>query len=841
MALVLLMGMLISAGAKADCETFYVSPQGNDAWSGRLPAATADGSDGPLASIVQARDAVGRLKAKHHGLRKPVMVLIRAGAYTLTETICFGPDDSGTKQCPITYAAYPGESPTLCGGKKIGDWRPYRGSIRCAFLPDVKSGKWSFRSLFVNGKRQIRARYPNVDPVDPCRTGFLYVGKGNERVVVQSIHSVGDWLEYEVAVPTAGVFALWVCYAHGMKKYAGVDDMGGRTSVTVDGGAAIALRNLTDTGNFRTFRWARSASLTLSAGRHLLRWRNDKGGGLSLDAFALCDDVDWTVGNGAIPKAAPGHNLRIIQAEDFQRGDAPQMVVALADCDPEKDAGGAAFPYVPGTVKRSWADSPDAEVHIFPGGGCRTHKAIARLVGIDERAHTVAIAGRECKTPRQLGDRYFVENILEELDSPGEWYLDRPTGMLYYWPEKEPLAQSEVVAPVLGGVFEFRGNAAKKESLTDVRLVGLTIQDTDYSPDDGCAGSASAEKPGTITLRGAARCTVQNCRFLNIGRYAVSVIGGRENVVTGNDVAFGAEGGIVLRSSAANTVTDNHVHDCGLVYKHVGGVYLEEAGASDNVVSHNLIHDMSRYGISLKEVGGRNVVEYNHVYNCNLETYDTGGIEVTQNNRDFRSQGIIRYNRVHDTVGYSSVMGHSMFDSWGIYLDSFAGGYVVSHNVVYRNSLGGIFVQGGKDNRIFNNVLVDNGGAQYWNPNFQQHCSGLEFSRNVVFNAAPKIALMWIFSGGEKGTRFEKNVYFHPREQICLAVGSFPRWQAAGYDAGSCMADPRFVNPSGDDYSLRPDSPAIERGFEPIDVNKIGLLRPRCGCPSKRATWGLTD
>lgn len=839
MTAVLLIGMLVTAQAAPDPGALlYVSPQGMDCWSGKLAAPNADGNDGPFASVARARAAVRGLKAEQGGLQRPVTVWIRGGTYYLSETITFTSEDSGTKDCPVTYAAYPGEIPVLCGGKRIDDWRPYRGKIRCAFLPDVKSGKWYFRSLFTDGKRQTRARYPNLDPRDPYRKGFLYVRKGTERIAVQSIHNVGAWLEYEIAVPADGAYRLWICYAHGMKRYSGVADMGGHTSVALDGGAAVPLLNLPDTGSFGNFRWAQSAVLTMPAGRHVLRWRNDKGGGLAIDAFVLCDDAEWKPTGAEIPQADPGRHRLVVQAEDCRSADAPQMYVALIGDDAAMEVGKDTLPYAPGTVKPSWALAPDAEVHVFPGRGCRTHKAITRLAKLDEAARTIVIAGPECTVPKVIGDRYFVENILEELDSPGEWNLDREAGLLYYWPQAEPLEKSVVLAPVLGTVFEFRGDAAGKELLTDVRLVGLTIRDTDYSPDDRCGGSAAQEKPGTVYLRGAQRCAVQNCRFLNNGRYAVSFVGGRENTITGNDMAFAAEGGIVLRSSAANVVSDNHIHDCGLVYKHVGGVYLEEAGASDNVVAHNLIHDMSRYGISLKEAGARNIIEYNEVYNCNLETYDTGGIEVTQNDRQFRSQSVIRYNRVHDTVGYSSLMGYGMFDSRGIYLDSFAGGYTVSHNIVYRNSAGGVFVQGGKDNRIFNNIIANNGGPQYLNPNFQQHCSGLEFTRNVVGYGSPQMSLMWVYSGGEKVTRFDDNVYFHPLGDLCYPVANrLAAWQRAGHDLHSVMADPQFVAPEKDDYSLQPGSPALKLGFEPIDAGQIGLLRKRCSCPRTPASW----
>jgi len=81
------------------------------------------------------------------------------------------------------------------------------------------------------------------------------------------------------------------------------------------------------------------------------------------------------------------------------------------------------------------------------------------------------------------------------------------------------------------------------------------------------------------------------------------------------------------------------------------------------------------------------------MYNTSLETYDTGGIHAYQDDRQFNCNTIIRYNLVHDGVGYSSILGKPLFDSRGIYIDGFSSGYTITHNICYRNSAsGGIFI-----------------------------------------------------------------------------------------------------------------------------------------------------
>ena len=158
------------------------------------------------------------------------------------------------------------------------------------------------------------------------------------------------------------------------------------------------------------------------------------------------------------------------------------------------------------------------------------------------------------------------------------------------------------------------------------------------------------------------------------------------------------------------------------------------------LISHNHVHDTTRWGISAGHTTStNNIVEYNHLHDLNTETYDTGGLEVTQQSRDHRSGSIFRYNLIHDTGGYSSMMGRDMWNSWGIYLDSFAGGFTVHGNVVYGASDGGLMIQGGKLNKVYNNIFVENGPRrQILISNFSDNSRGTEFHHNIVSYAAPE-------------------------------------------------------------------------------------------------------
>lgn len=132
---------------------FFVATNGNDSWSGTLAEPNSAGTDGPFATIGRAQRAVRQTKGK------PVMVLIRGGVYRLSEPVIFRPEDSGSGECPVSYAAYPGENPILSGGRVVTGWKKGEGEIWTAKLDE--KGKWEFRQLFVNGRRAIRARSPN--------------------------------------------------------------------------------------------------------------------------------------------------------------------------------------------------------------------------------------------------------------------------------------------------------------------------------------------------------------------------------------------------------------------------------------------------------------------------------------------------------------------------------------------------------------------------------------------------------------------------------------------------------------------------------------------------------
>jgi hypothetical protein len=159
--------LCIAAHVAAGAE-LYVSPTGDDKNDGSKTA--------PLASLTAARDKADQLK----GSSTPVTVYVRGGTYYLSAPVVFGPANSGSAQGPILYTAYPGEKAVISGGIKVTTkWTVSSGQIMVTTI----ATNLKVDQLFLNGKRQILARYPNFDSTK-ILDGFASGCIGTARVAL---------------------------------------------------------------------------------------------------------------------------------------------------------------------------------------------------------------------------------------------------------------------------------------------------------------------------------------------------------------------------------------------------------------------------------------------------------------------------------------------------------------------------------------------------------------------------------------------------------------------------------------------------------------------------------
>ncbi len=345
--------------------------------------------------------------------------------------------------------------------------------------------------------------------------------------------------------------------------------------------------------------------------------------------------------------------------------------------------------------QRQWARPQDGEVMVFPRYNWWNN--LIPIAAIDRDQRLLRLTGNASYAIRP-GDRYYVQNLFEELDAPGEWYLDKATGTLYFQPPKgtDPAAMT-VVAPVLRTILRLGAGAAH----TTFR--GFTFE---------CAEGTAIELNNTVD------CRVAGCTIRNVGDYhgsGVAVSGGRRSGVVGCDIhhtgshCISVNGGdFQTLTPAENYADNNYLHHFGVSYKQGVGVALDGVG---NRAAHNLIHDGPRFGIVWG--GNDHVMEFNEIRHTNLETADCGAIYSWQ--VDWTKRGTeIRYNWLHDVIGFGQENGKlvSPHMNWGIYLDDGTCGTRVHHNIVARTILGGVHVHGGRDNQVDNNILVDGRDSQ---------------------------------------------------------------------------------------------------------------------------------
>ncbi len=343
---------------------------------------------------------------------------------------------------------------------------------------------------------------------------------------------------------------------------------------------------------------------------------------------------------------------------------------------------------------RAWARPQEVEVFVFPRYNWWNNIVRVKSVETDARVATLAA---NCSYAIRPGDRYYFQNALEELDAPGEWYLDAKAGTLYFWPP-EPLANKPVYAATTRTILEL-------DHAANITFRGFTIE---------CAEATA------VTLRDSTNCLIAGCTIRNVGDYngsGASISGGVRNGVSGCDVYEIGSSGIGLSGGDRKTLTaaenfadNNYIHHIGVFYKHGVGVSLNGVG---NRASHNLIHDCPRMGIQFS--GNNLVLEYNHIRHVNLETEDTGAVYT--GGRDWISSrgSVVRYNYFHDILGYGKdAKGNwtSPHFAWGVYLDDNTGGVDVIGNIVARCSRAGLHLHNGRDNFVANNLFIEGGQQQ---------------------------------------------------------------------------------------------------------------------------------
>ena len=296
--------------------------------------------------------------------------------------------------------------------------------------------------------------------------------------------------------------------------------------------------------------------------------------------------------------------------------------------------------------------------------------------GVDHENMTVSPKFVSRFVPKK-GAPYYFFNVLEELDAPGEWYLDRPNGMLYFYPPEG-----------------FNDGAVVELSLTADNIINVRAS---YLTFDGF--TVKGTRGDAVDVTGDNN-TVENCLIKNVGGNAL-LMKGYNNLAFSNEITHTGRGGILLDGGdretlkAGNNRADNNlVHDWSEIYEtYQPAVTLDGVG---NICSHNEIYNSPHEAVTY--YGNNQLIEYNLIHDVNLKT-DDGGAIYAGRRWDFYGT-VIRYNLIYNL----GADGHTPV---GIYMDDDLAGQTMYGNIVINAPKFGFQLGGGQDLIVHDNIVVN--------------------------------------------------------------------------------------------------------------------------------------
>ncbi len=496
------------------------------------------------------------------------------------------------------------------------------------------------------------------------------------------------------------------------------------------------------------------------------------------------------------------------------------------------------FRFTANDIKANWQNRDDVEVlpfHIWT-------MSRFKIADVDETGRIVTFTGGTRNvasfTKMGRGSRYLVDNVKEALSEPGQWYLDRKTGVLTYLaqPGEDP-NKAEIIAPRLNSLLEIKGDPAGKAFVSNLTFRGLTFAHSGWNigPEGNSYAQAEVNIPGTISVVGGRYINFENCTVRNIGTYALEFGQGTQHcAVTSCELWDLGAGGVKIGETRNQTddnllASHNTVQDClmaegGRIHPAAVGVWIGHSPY--NTITHNEIVDFYYTGISPGWSWGygpsgahHNTLTYNHIHKIGQGVLsDMGGIYTL----GVSPETLIDHNRIHDIDSFS-------YGGWGIYYDEGSTGITSSNNVVYNTKSAPFHQHYGTNNVVRNNILAMGREAQLMrtrveNNNRPNEDKSKELSFTITHNIVywtqgPLLGSNW--SGNN--FKIDDNLYWNAAGQpVLFGKDTLANWQEKGFDKGSVVADPLFVAPEKGNFALRPGSPATKIGFQPIDISTAG-------------------
>ncbi|MCB4807911.1 PDZ domain-containing protein [Tamlana sp. 62-3] len=474
-----------------------------------------------------------------------------------------------------------------------------------------------------------------------------------------------------------------------------------------------------------------------------------------------------------------------------------------------------------------------------------------QITGVDADGNAILKGGHQNNRGNRYHDEYqMVENVFEELDRPGEWFFNKATSQLYYWPaENVNVNKDAFEVAVLKDLIQVEGTL--ENPVENVTISNITFQNTtrtfmeEFEP--LLRSDWTIYRGAVLFFEGTEGCKVENSVFTNLGGNVIMASKYNKNLVVEGNHIVNCGGSAVsfigdpsaVRSPSFNygqfvdlkdmdtvhgpqnklypqgcLVVNNLIHRIGRIEKQTAGVQISMA--MDITVRHNSIYDVPRAGINIGDgTWGGHILEFNDVFNTVLETSDHGSFNSWGRDRfwhpkrgkmneitteipdmylwDAVKTTIIRNNRFRCDHG------------WDIDLDDGSSNYHIYNNLMLNS---GLKLREGFNRVAENNIMVNNSlHPHVWFANSED-----VFKYNIVGDTYQDVGLLgW-------GKELDYNLF--PTEAAMLKPQIYDR------DKHSAFGDPKFKDPANLDFTVAEDSPALKLGFKNFPMDKFGVQKP---------------
>ena len=505
---------------------------------------------------------------------------------------------------------------------------------------------------------------------------------------------------------------------------------------------------------------------------------------------------------------------------------------------------------------RRWADPRGGYIHAL-------HEYLwgsvhYEITGKDADAHLTYEGGWQTNRLAPMHKQYrYVENIFEELDAPGEWFLDRKKNILYFYPPKELDLKNAVVEVVrLKHLVEMRGTAQSPVKWIDLHNFTFrhTLRTFMETREPLLRSDWRIYRGGALFFAGTEDCRVGDCMFDQLGGNCIFVSNYNRRFYAvrchlaeacANGIAFVGDPDAVRSplfsyddrhtldelDLTAGPKSDNYPRECTvedcLIYR-TGRVEKQTAPIEIDMahritVRHVSAYDVPRAGINIGDgCWGGHHIDFCDIFDTVMETGDHGSFNSWGRDRWWETKGIdvdTLTDGKHAELPVLDMVEPTILSNsrwrcdhgWDIDLDDGSSNYRIFNNLCLN---GGLKLREGFYRICENNVLVNNSlHAHVW-----FNASHDVFRSNIVGVPYRPIRMR------EWTQQIDYNLLHDPDRRT--PISAKPLQDLSRLDEHSLEADARFVDPATGNYNVQPDSSALQLGFANFDMHEFGVQAP---------------